>query len=218
MELNGKKIAVLGDSITAGTGTTQGADSTFWAIMARRTGAHVQGLGIGGTSIAPQLDPMYPEIDLPYFATRVKDIAPDTDVILVFGGTNDYGHGDTPFGTPGDGTEETFCGAFSVLCRALIEHCPQATVVVLTPLHRADEERPINERGIRCTHTLAEYVAAERTIAAWYALPVLDLFSVSGLQPNVPLLRQRYMPDGLHPNDAGHQRIADRVIGFLSAL
>ena len=59
---------------------------------------------------------------------------------------------------------------------------------------------------------------AERRVAAYYSLPVLDLYRVSGLQPAVPALRERYMPDGLHPNDAGHARIADRLIGFLAAL
>lgn len=49
-------------------------------------------------------------------------------------------------------------------------------------------------------------------------MPVLDLFRTSGLQPRVPLLRELYNPDGLHPNDAGHRRIADRLIGFLTAL
>ena len=53
MELKGKKIAFLGDSITEGCGTSS-IDKTFWSIIAQRTGAECFGYGIGGTRIAPQ--------------------------------------------------------------------------------------------------------------------------------------------------------------------
>ena len=66
--------------------------------------------------------------------------------------------------------------------------------------------------------TLAEYVEAERRIAEYYGLPVLDLYRVSGIQPELMEQREQFMPDGLHPNDAGHARIADRLEGFFAAL
>ena len=47
---------------------------------------------------------------------------------------------------------------------------------------------------------------------------MLDLFSISGLQPKVQTIRERFMPDGLHPNDDGHRIIADRLVGFLKTL
>ena len=62
------------------------------------------------------------------------------------------------------------------------------------------------------------YVDAIIRIAGFYAIPVLDLYRVSGIQPRVEALKQRYMPDGLHPNDAGNERIAEKLIGFLKTL
>ena len=217
MELNGKVCLFLGDSITAGVGTS-GEQATYWHILGQQTGAIVKGYGLSGTSIAPQLNAMYPEIDLPYFRTRLDTMEPQADLICVLGGTNDYGHGDTPFGNLSDRTEETFCGAMHALCRGIAERWPLATAVILTPLHRADEQRQINERGVRCQKTLAEYVEAERQIAAYYGMPVLDLFTTAGIQPALPIHQEQFMPDGLHPNDAGHARIAQRLIGFLRAL
>lgn len=218
MKLSNKKINFLGDSITEGHGTSAGAASTFWSILGQRTGATVRGYGIGGTRIAPQRNRQNPIWDDNDFLSRVEKMDLDADVIVVFGGTNDYGHGDAPFGTENDRGSDTFYGALHILCRSLIERYPQATIVLMTPLHRLDECREVNERGIRNVATLADYVEAERQVAAYYSIPVLDLYRVSGLQPAVEALREQYMPDGLHPNDVGHERIADRLIGFLSAL
>jgi lysophospholipase L1-like esterase len=38
------------------------------------------------------------------------------------------------------------------------------------------------------------------------------------MQPAVPALKERYMPDGLHPNDEGQKLIASRLAGFLQTL
>ena len=72
--------------------------------------------------------------------------------------------------------------------------------------------------GLRLATNLEGYVDAIIKIAAFYAIPVLDLFRVSGIQSRVPVLKERYIPDGLHPNDAGHVRMADKLIGFLNML
>ena len=57
-----------------------------------------------------------------------------------------------------------------------------------------------------------------KEVAGYYSLPVLDLYAVSGIQPEVDIIRELYMPDGLHPSDAGAERIAKRLMGFLKSL
>ncbi len=219
MELKGKKIVFLGDSITEGHGTSS-VEHTFWNELARRTGAECYGYGIGGTRIAKQIGAPSPNPrhDL-YFGSRVEEMRPDADVVVVFGGTNDFGHGDAPLGDMEDRDEDTFYGAFHVLLTKLIEKYPEAQIVVMTPLHRVSEaDTKRSERGIRRVGSLETYVDAIRQVAAFYGVPVLDLFRTSGIQPRVPVLREKYMPDGLHPNDAGHVRIAEKLIGFLGTL
>lgn len=217
MDLAGKKIAFLGDSITEGCGTSS-IEHTFWNVLGQKTGAQVFGYGIGGTRIAPQRVPSDPRADQD-FISRVDGMIPDADVVVVFGGTNDFGHGDAPFGTRGDQTSETFCGALHVLFTKLYERYPAAQLVVMTPTHRLSEtDSVMNEFGVRRSGNLRTYVQAIRDAAEDFAVPVLDLFRVSGIQPSVPALREAYMPDGLHPNDAGHAKIADKLIGFLQTL
>ena len=53
MELTGKKVAFLGDSITEGVGVSSHA-SLYWQRIAQETGAQCFGYGISGTRIAPQ--------------------------------------------------------------------------------------------------------------------------------------------------------------------
>ena len=44
------------------------------------------------------------------------------------------------------------------------------------------------------------------------------MLQISGMTPNVKIQKKLYMPDGLHPNDAGHEKIAERLKAFLLSL
>lgn len=218
MNLQGKKINFLGDSITEGHGTS-GESCFFTTLIAQQTGAVCRNYGIGGTRIARQTIPsVNPRHDLD-FPGRVDEMDPDADIVVVFGGTNDFGHGDAPLGCMADRTKATFYGGLHELYTSLIEKYPAARIVVLTPLHRLNEDNPRGDgRKPQDVATLKEYVAIIRQVAEYYSLPVLDLFATSGLQPRVPVIQQRYIPDGLHPNDAGHRLLAEQIISFLQQL
>ena len=217
MELKNKKINFLGDSITEGHGTS-GKSKIYWSLIGQNEGAIVRGYGIGGTRFAKQTKPSdNPLFDLD-FCTRAKDMDPDADVVVVFGGTNDFGHGDAPIGKPEDRTNETFYGACHQLFSTLIERYPQAVIAVMTPLHRANEDNPCGDRKPNAVGTLLDYVRIIREVAELYALPVLDLFATGGICPRFACHREAFAPDGLHPNDAGHEIIARKLTAFLKSL
>lgn len=219
MELQGKRIVFLGDSITEGCGTSA-KEHIYWNVIGRQTGAEVYADGIGGTRIARQ---QVPTVERPwedkYFASRVDDLPDEADVVVVFGGTNDFGHGDAAFGKMEDRTPDTFYGACHELMLKLINKYPAAQIVAMTPLHRlSEDETAYNESGVRRMGSLSRYVDAVAEVAAFYGIPVVDLYRTSGMQPRVEILRERYMPDGLHPNDAGHLLIVRRLLGLLNTL
>lgn len=217
MELKGKTLLFLGDSITAGSGVS-GKEETYWYRLGQKTGASCIGYGVGGTRIAEQQQPDGVEA-LGNFCTRAQQMQKTADAIIVFGGTNDYGHGDAPLGTPQDRTPKTFYGALHTLILYLLNAYPTAQIVFLTPLHRIGEtDRLYNERGMRLSGNLQTYVDIILAVCGEYGLPVLDLFRTSGLQPNVPIIKENFVPDGLHPNAAGHRRLAERLESFLKAL
>ena len=216
MELKGKKINFLGDSITEGCGVAK-PENIFWNRLASDYGVISRGYGIGGTRIARAENDEWPD-GSSCFTLRADTMDPDADAVVVFGGTNDFGHGKSALGTMDDRTDDTFYGAMHVLCQKLLAKYPAATIVFLTPTHRESEDAVINERGIRNQTNLAGYAAIIKEVCAYYSIPVLDLFAMGGIQPKVKEQKELLMPDGLHPNDAGHAVIEARLAGFLQAL
>lgn len=216
MELKGTKINFLGDSITEGAGTSS-HDKMFTMLIEREYGAICQNYGIGGTRIARQKTPTEEKWDRD-FISRVPEMDNDADIVVVFGGTNDFGHGDAPLGTMSDRTPYTFYGALHCLYTALTEKYPDVPVVILTPLHRWNEDCPKGDNKPEPVGTLKEYVNIIREVAEYYSLPVLDLFKESGLQPKIPVIQQKYVPDGLHPNDDGNAILAHKIARFLETL
>lgn len=59
------------------------------------------------------------------------------------------------------------------------------------------------------------YVQAIKEMATCYSIPVLDLYPGAGIQPNLEIQKSMYCPDGLHPSDVGHQKIAMKLEQFL---
>lgn len=219
IDLQGKRIAFLGDSITEGVGASSN-DTCYVSVFRRLTGAETFNFGIGGTRIAVQRKKTAdkPEFDR-YFESRIGDMPENLDYIVVFGGTNDFGHGDAPLGKFGDDTSETFYGALRRLYIRLYERYPAARIIAVLPLHRCSEDDTgDNEYGVARKGSLRDYVNAIRQTAEKFSVPVVDLFACANIQPQIGAVRELLMPDGLHPSDLGHKRIAEMLARFLERL
>ncbi len=217
MNLTGKEILFLGDSITEGMGTSSN-DKNYVSVFAELSGAKVKNYGISGTRIARQTGKTGEVLCDRSFLERVAEMDANADVVIVFGGTNDFANGNAKIGDFNSRNECTFYGAVHLLCERLLNKYPEAEIVFMTPLHRVTEDSKIKEIGIPAELPLSGYVSVIKEVAGYYGLPVLDLFYESGLQPKVAVIRENYMPDGLHPSDKGARRVAERLYGFLSAL
>jgi lysophospholipase L1-like esterase len=211
MNLQGKIINVLGDSITQGVGVSC-VENAYQNVMGRIVGAaEVRNFGVSGTRFARQ----YGADNFPWpFTERFKAMPEDADLVIVFGGTNDYGHGDAPFGAWGDTTPDTFVGACHYLFSELVKKYPATPIVVMTPLQTSYDQNPSGNTG----KPLIDYVDTIIRVAGHYSIPVLDLYAQSGIQPRLQVLRDAYCPDGLHPNDAGHVILAEKIFAFLKNL
>ncbi len=217
MELKGKKILFLGDSITEGIGVSD-PNNIYWKRL-EQDGCKVYSYGVSGTRIAPQATlRVDPRIDDDYFATRIPNMEADADVIVIFGGTNDYGHGDAALGSMDDRTVDTFYGAYHDLCIKLREKYPTAKIVVMTPIHRDNEHMVYNGFHVRTAACLETYVNIIKEVAEYHKLSVLDTYHECDINPNLPSHKENYVPDGLHPNDAGHEIIYNCLKNFLKQL
>lgn len=197
----GKRWGTLGDSITEAYG--------YQPIVASALGfVEVLNYGKGGC-------PMTGGGETDYGATinMSRGIDPTLDCVTVFAGVNDY-RLHKPLGRMGDRDVFTFYGSYTTLVETVLGRNPGCRLNIWTPLHRDKDGYDIYRKNEQ-NHRLIDYVQAIRNIGEEYALPVLDLYAESGINRlNVAL----FTADGLHPNEAGHARIAGMAIAFLERL
>jgi lysophospholipase L1-like esterase len=217
MNIKGKSIAFLGDSITEGVGASSNA-ATYHALIKNKCAlSESLNLGISGTRISRQTVTYGGRVAWDRcFIDRVESIPLDVDLLVVFGGTNDYDHGDASLGSFDDRSEYTFYGALHSLVKSIRKRLPDATVVFMTPLKRVGES-PENAKVYK-GFSLYEYVAAIKTVMDHYNIPVLDLYNESGIEPCDPENRKQNLADEVHINDNGHKVVAEMLVSFLAAL
>jgi lysophospholipase L1-like esterase len=146
---------------------------------------------------------------------RYAEMNTTADLVTILGGTNDFGH-NQPLGTMTSTTVSTFYGALKIMLGGIIAAHPAAKVVIFTPLQRtfagdAGVTGMTNQLGLQ----LVDYVDAIIEVAALYSVPVLDLYRCSGIMPENAI---DFLADGLHPNDAGYEKIANAMAHFLTTL
>ncbi|OPH48178.1 hypothetical protein BC351_38530 [Paenibacillus ferrarius] len=142
-----------------------------------------------------------------------KTIDASLDCITIFAGVNDF-RLDKPIGQVGTADIYTYYGAYTSLIEHILTTNPRCRLSLWTPLQRDKDGYDIftvNAAG----HRLLDYVEAALQLGQLYALPVLNLYAQSGLNK---LTLPCFTSDGLHPNEAGHRRIADMAIPFLAGL
>ena len=224
MELKGKTVNFLGDSITEGTGVSNVPENRYDNVLKREYGlAAVYNYGIGGTRLAHQEKPSEkPRYDL-CFCGRAFTMNPNADIVVVYGGVNDYIHGDASFGDMNDRTPATFCGAVYFLMDFLKTQYAGKTVVFMTPAHchfKGVSDKQVSPRPMKKPNAqpLQAYVDVIKARGADLGVPVLDLFENLGIDPNKEIDKETYTVDGLHFNDLGQSFIAKALGEFLTAL
>ena len=224
MELNGKIIDFLGDSITEGVGVSDCEKYRYDNVLRRACSLKaVYNYGIGGTRLAHQRMPSEePRRDL-CFCGRAYNMYPDADIVVVYGGINDYIHGDAPIGEMGDRTPATFCGAVWFLMDLLKKKYAGKTIVFMTPAHcnfKGVSDKEVSPRPMKLSDAMPVigYVNIILETAKQFDIPVLDLYHDLGIDPNRDEDREKLTADGLHFNDAGQAILAKRLQEFLEAL
>lgn len=232
----GKRVAYLGDSMTQKS--KNGTNTIYWEYLAELFGTEPYVYGISGN----QLDGIYKQ------ALKLHDEkGTAVDAILIFAGTNDYIHG-VPLGkfysettketnhngntvtrkyrTPIE-NDSTFCGRINKVMTFLKANFPEQQIIIMTPIHRGyakfseknvqPEENFANELGLY----IDAYVDALKQAALNWAVPVIDLYSISGLYPLADSEVQYFNnadTDRLHLNAWGNYRLAKTIQYQLLAL
>lgn len=217
MSLAGKTIACFGDSTTWGdNGMGTGSNAIAWPVWLPKLAGvrEAKNFGVKGSRIAVKSD------RADSFVERFPGIDLTADVIVLFGGVNDFCR-NVPLGKMGDDDVYCFYGALDYLVCGILSRYPEAQFVLMTPAKTAG----VPAKGLPAFDVAngvglkeCAYAEAMREVADRYSVPVIDLYSSSGISPLVAEQRKRYMPDGLHYSAAGYRKLAERIVAGLEAL
>lgn len=197
------KINFLGDSITQGVGASI-HEETYTYLVCKYFGAEECNFGVSGTRIAAQRGPSFQDDWDEQFIVRAKRMG-EADFTFVFGGTNDFGHGDAILGKCGDKSQYTFYGAFLYLANYLKEKFGKKLCFIL-PIPRFDQNDAHKEIP---GEPLEKYIEAEKTILNGLHIEYLDL------KDAFPKEVFSWTVDGVHPSPYGYKILANNVIEYL---
>ncbi len=224
MELKGKVLNILGDSITEGIGLEDIENQRYDNIIKRECGLKaVNNYGVSGTRLAHQYHASQnPRFDL-CFCGRVYNMDTSADIVIVYGGANDYIHGDAPIGKKGDKTPATFWGSVYFLMDYLKKNYKGKDIVFITPAHCCycgGSDTKVSKRSNKREDAmpLLGYVEIIKEMGREFDIPVLDMYNKLGIDPNIPSDSKNYTVDSIHFNHIGHAIIARRIIDFLKEL
>ena len=216
-EWSGKVASFLGDSITFGAKTTKIYHQYLKELVGFST---CNNYGIDGASVTNVSNGI---------CTRYNNVASDSDIIFIFGGTNDFfyskplGEWYTLSGTTRTLNKDvsTFRGALAEICDGLITKFPTKQIVLMTPIHRdrlnsQQTDLEANASGLY----LDDYVECVKEAGRIFGIPVIDLNGESGLYPMNTENANAFFheDDKLHPNANGHLRIAKVIQGKLRTI
>ena len=121
----------------------------------------------------------------------------------------------------------TYRGRINIAMNKLKATYPTKQIVLLTPIHRAyfcssnKNVQPSEAYQNGCGEYIDAYVESVKEAGNLWAVPVIDLNAISGLYPLAESHAQYFksaQSDLLHPNDAGHRRLALTLLYQLQSL
>ncbi len=230
----GKKLSILGDSISTFTGyipenyslfypengTIFNVEETWWKQLLNQTGmvlcrnASYSGALCAGNTTDTQ-DARCGASD-----KRIADLmstdGSSPDLIIVFIGINDY-LTDVPMGSfqgidtlPGEGVVSTFCDGYGVMLRKVKNAYPNAAIYccTITETIAGDKQGEGVAPGINNNgNTIEDFNNSIKVVAAAFGATILDTHSCGITYENA----MTYTGDGLHPNPAGASLIYNVV-------
>ncbi len=210
------KITILGDSITAATNLPEEDREKYCypSVLQDILGCkEVVNMGIGGSTVSScaNNDPM---------VNRWQDIPRDSDIIIVFGGSNDclfeniweFGHIEYDLRM----NDNTFCGDLDKMCSAMkytyIDHNPgqQVKMFYINPPSTVLNDAVYNGNPERKVHQ-KDFAEAINAIVTSYEFDVIDMYNNNILNTHDEKTRELLVPDGIHPNEEGYRIIAEHI-------
>lgn len=216
--LSAKTLVINGMSITRGDYPTDGTPGyetplvRYSTLVASAFQMAESNHAIGGSVLAiKQSDPLTRNP----LISRYQDMA-NGDIVIIDIGTNDWQYDWTPIGDMSSRSNYEFYGALHNLCLGLLEKYTGKPILFFTPVKRYQTPYNVTPTDVNANgKTLEDYANIIKQVCGYYGIPVLDMNHECTLNPSISTQKALYVPDGTHPNLAGHAIMARRIIGYL---
>ena len=203
----GHTINALGDSITYGHGLPDREAQRWTTLLATKTGATVNNYGVSSSKISDISGDSTPS-----FVDRVSTL-PTADLNIIFGGTNDYWHAATEIGNVDSSDVSTFCGGLNYVLNYLQTNNPTGRLLFVFPMHQKyGGNTDAHDFGYG---TFDDFREAAKQVCIRNGVPMLDLYSDSGISSMVTAQMSAYTSDGIHLNPAGQQLACDLIYQMI---
>ncbi len=216
------KISFLGDSITYGY-ALDNQNKKYTTLVCKEFNATEENYGITGTLMARSGLNLS---DGNSFLDRLN-LLEGSEVAVIFGGTNDYFWTSDPIypNNPNDKDSKYFVNAVEEIC-CFCKERPQTKFLIVTPYPHhgignyyggsiwsweGRSEHDTSDPNI-CGHVLLDYVNILEMYAKKYDIPVLNLHKEGGFD------WKKHTVDGCHPNEEGHEWLAEKIIKKLKEI
>lgn len=214
-KFDGKKLLIYGDDISYGIGASKLRYTSYGALMRSEYGFVVENHALADATLGNYNDITCENRSV---LTQIgsSTINDTHNYCIIFVGTNDWLKPGTEVGKIDDYCDITFYGAFNKALRMLYTYAPKLKIILVTPTFRARQEYSDNKNSddypIGYIY-LREYVDAIINIGKKYHIPVVNLYDNMGINK---YNNQSYLPDGAHPNDDGHRKIANMIYEHMN--
>ncbi len=209
------KITILGDSITAGSNLTleEQVKYAYPVLLQEILGCkEVVNLGVGGSAVSRVGH--YAMVD------RWADIPMDTDILIVFGGSNDclfenkWDFGFIEYDKRMN--KKTFCGDLDEMLGgmkySLRDHNENSYIkfIYVNPPSTILNDSVYAMDPGNMVHQ-SSFAEAINVIAPTYGFEVIDLYNNNILNSHDSNVNQQFVPDGIHPNIEGYRILAEHI-------
>jgi lysophospholipase L1-like esterase len=205
-------VIAVGDSITYGSKQAGGgyADMiegvSYMTNACKNLGFKLENYSISSSTLGLASDGTNPHQAL---IERYTGMSDDADLVYIAMGTNDWFY-HFELGEMTDRVKTTFYGALHLLCQGLKDKYPTTPIVFASPI-----KRWINREGDNALAGNLNYDKKElnlwrnaiKEVCEYHSIPIVDMYAESFLNAWEEIERTKYIPDGTHPNGAGHKKM-----------
>lgn len=215
-----KTMNILGDSITWGYNPNTGEqiERNYSILLKERLNLkELRNYGINSSTLADS------KISYEPMCSRYKDMENNADIVVIFGGTNDYGREDfeVQLGKIDDLGTATIYGALNNICIGLKQKYPNSVIFFITPIQRAYIDRGCNFKYAtniknRLKYSLEDVANAIKEVCKKNNILVFDLYNNCDINTIEDCIK--YIPDGLHPTEEYHKILANKIYDYIIKL